>query len=597
MRGLVSIGASALLLLLSMGAQAALRASLDSTTISEGDTVQLTLERDGQTSDQPDLSPLQQDFDVVSTNRTSSIQIMNGSIVSHIQAIITLSPKHSGVLTVPAVEWAGDRSEPFPLTVTAGGAGSPNSTGGAAQARKVFVETSIDDADPFVQQAVHVTVRIYRAETVYKAGLDFPATSDALIEQIQSDAHRVIEKYGQQYDLVERRYLLFPQRSGTLKLAGPVLEGQVAIRIRNDRFNNDPFADLFGASGGMMAGTKPIRVEADPIVLNVRPRPANSGAGPWLPALDLKLTSEWHPDNLQAHVGDPITVDLQLQAEGLTATQLPDLSLLLELPSGIKAYPDQARLDNAVRGDTVVGTHKQSIALIADQPGDYVVPAMHLSWFDTKANEAREVNLPARKLSVLPPVGRSRAAAPSATVGGAATNEPPAAAAPVAPIPAPGAPQVSLPAGSGTAGTRLWIEISAGLAFVWMATLLAWWLSRRRAPGQAQPLSGAQEAMLGAAQARTRFHAACRRNDAPAARRALLAWVAAAWPEESLPGLDALGRRIEDAALAPRLVDLDRACYAGATWNGADLLQALKELPPRRARSSGSGDGLAPLYP
>lgn len=594
MRGLMSVISIALLLLLPPGAQAALRASLDSTTISEGDTVRLTLERDGQTSDQPDLSPLQQDFDVVSTNRTSSIQIMNGSIVSHIQAIITLSPKHSGVLTVPAVEWAGDRSEPFPLTVTAGGAGSPNSTGGAAQARKVFVETSIDDADPFVQQAVHVTVRIYRAETVYKAGLDFPATSDALIEQIQSDSHRVVEKFGQQYDLVERRYLLFPQRSGTLKLAGPVLEGQVAIRIRNDRFNNDPFADLFGASGGMMAGTKPIRVEADPIVLNVRPRPANSGAGPWLPAHDLKLTSEWHPDNLQAHAGDPITVDLQLQAEGLTATQLPNLSSLLELPNGIKAYPDQARLDNAVRGDTVVGTHKQSIALIADQPGDYLVPALHLSWFDTAANETREVNLPARKLSILPAVGGSRAAAPSATMSGAAANEPPAAAAPVAPTVAPAALQAAARAGS---GTRLWIEISAGLACVWLATLLAWWLSRRRAAGSAQPMSGAQAATLGAAQARTRFHAACRRNDAPAARRALLAWVAAAWPEESLPGLDALGRRIDDAAIAPKLVDLDRACYAGATWNGADLLQALKELPPRRARSSANGDGLAPLYP
>jgi hypothetical protein len=61
--------------------------------------------------------------------------------------------------------------------------------------------------------------------------------------------------------------------------------------------------------------------------------------------------------------------------------------------------------------------------------------------------------------------------------------------------------------------------------------------------------------------------------------------------------LDALAKRVADSALTPRLVELDRACYAGAAWNGALLLQALKELPPRRARSSGSGDGLAPLYP
>ena len=95
------------LLLVSAAAHAALRASLDSTTVADGDTVQLTLERESQTNEQPDLSPLRQDFDIVSTNRTSSIQISNGSMVSHIQAIITLSPKHAGVLTVPGSSGPG----------------------------------------------------------------------------------------------------------------------------------------------------------------------------------------------------------------------------------------------------------------------------------------------------------------------------------------------------------------------------------------------------------------------------------------------------------------------------------------------------------
>ncbi len=587
-------GAAVFLLLVSVIAHASMRASLDSTTIAEGDTVQLTLEHEGQSSDQPDLSPLQQDFDVLRTNRSSSIQIMNGSMISHVQTIITLSPKHAGQLTIPAIEWAGQRSAPFSLTVTAAGAGASNSAGGAPggapPAKKVFLETSVDDSDPFVQQAMHVTVRIYRAETVFKAGLDFPATNDALIEQIQSDEHRVVERNGQQYDLVERHYLLFPQRSGSLSLPGPVLEGQVAIRIRNDQFNNDPFADLFGASGGMMAGTKPIRMQADAIVLNVRPRPATSGAGPWLPARDLALTSEWHPDKLQAHVGDPITVDLHLQAEGLTATQLPDLSSLLDLPNGLKAYPDQAKLNNSVRGDTVIGSHDQSIALIADQPGDYVVPALHLSWFDTKVNETREVSLPARTLTILPSLGLSNAPSPAAQA--------------TAPTPAqPSADSLGTPATAqaalGPGGKRLWMGISVGFALLWCVTMLAWWRSRQRAP---RPLDAAKppqpRAPVGGAQARAQFREACRRNDAHAARHCLLAWVAAAWPDEPIPGLDALAKRLADAAVTPKLAELDRACFAGADWDGTGLLQALTDLPPLRARSGGGrGDGLAPLYP
>ncbi len=151
---------------------------------------------------------------------------------------------------------------------------------------------------------------------------------------------------------------------------------------------------------------------------------------------------------------------------------------------------------------------------------------------------------------------------------------------------------------SGPGGKRLWMGISVGFALLWCVTMLAWWRSRQRTP---RPLDAAKpqpRAPVGAAQARAQFREACRRNDAHAARHCLLAWVAAAWPDEPIPGLDALAKRLGDAAVTPKLAELDRACFAGADWDGAGLLQVLTDLPPRRARSGGGpGDGLAPLYP
>ena len=581
-------------LLLSMAgaAQAVIRSSLDYTAVTTGDTVQLTLERDGQSGDQPDLSPLQQDFEVLRTNRSSSIQVINGSMSSRTQTIVTLAPKRVGKLTIPAIEWAGDMSAPLTLTVTPAGAGAGKSNPGAAPTHKVFLETNVDQSDPFVQQAVQVTVRIYRGETVYKAGLDFPASNDALVEQIQSDEHRTVEKNGQEYDLVERHYLVFPQKSGQLSLPGPVLEGQVAMQPRNDPFGNDPFANLFGSG----AVTKPIRVQADPIVLNVRPRPPNSGSGPWLPARDVTLSGEWHPESGKARVGDPVTLDLHLQAQGLTATQLPDLSTLLELPPGLKAYPDQAKLDNAVHGDTVTGSHNQSVALIADQPGDYLVPALKVSWWDTSANEMRDVSLPSRTLHILPAAGGASVAstfASNAPAPGAAPGGETGAAHP-APMTREDwrsalRDQPALP----------WMGISAALTVVWLSTLLAWWMSRRRPRATAAASSARLPPRLADSpgQARAQFLSACARNDAPGARRALLAWVAAAWPDEPPPGLVALAKRIGNEAITARLLDLDRAVYAGAPWDGAALAHVLQQLPPQTTRSPGGGDGLAPLYP
>jgi hypothetical protein len=606
-------------------ATAAVRATLDTNAVGLGETVRLRLDRDDQASGDPDLTPLRADFDIVSTSSSRTIQITNGSVATHVQAIVMLTPKRAGQLTIPAIDWSGESSSPLPLTVAAGAtgtAGAPNAAAGAVAAKKVFLETSVDPPDPYLQEGVHVTVRLFMSEPLYKAGMDFPPSNDALIEQIQADSHRTVQRNGQDYEVVERHYLVFPQRSGPLSLPGPVVAGQIAVRLRNDQFSNDPFADLFGAGAGMMAGTKPIRVEGEPIVLNVRPRPAAAGDGPWVPARDVTLSADWRPDTNQLHVGDPVTLALHLQAEGLIATQLPDLSKLLAVPAGLKAYPDQAKLKSEQHADTVSATRDQTIALIADQPGDYTVPGMRLSWWDTRTNQMHEVTLPARSFKVLP--APPAANAPATVAGGEAAIS--TARSPSLPAAANGASPISRT-------LMLWIGVSVALALLWLATMLAWWRARRRRGKAPLAVSDASTAHTGAAdrskptdqaatavavaaaagsaphapaliappprnaaQARTQFHRACADDDAHAARRALLAWVAAAWPGEPIAGLDALAQRLHDEAITARLQELDRACYAGATWQGAALLAVLKDLP-RVAGRSGGGGGLAPLYP
>jgi len=142
-------------------AHAAVRASLDTTAVGPGDSVQLSLQADRQTSEAPDLAPLSQDFDVLSTSRSSNVQIVNGSVSSQTQVLVTLVPKRSGQLAVPAITWGGEHSNPLSLTVAASGTGGKP---GASIADKVFLETSVDDKEPFVQSAVNVTVRVYATD-------------------------------------------------------------------------------------------------------------------------------------------------------------------------------------------------------------------------------------------------------------------------------------------------------------------------------------------------------------------------------------------------------------------------------------------------
>ena len=232
------------------------------------------------------------------------------------------------------------------------------------------------------------------------------ADNDVLVQQLDQDRQTSETRNGRNYQVIERKYLLFPQRSGRVRLEGPLLNAQ--IQDNNTPSGNDPFfSNVFGRNpfAGMVNSTRPIRIQGDPVVLNVRPRPAGSNGHDWLPAQNVTLDETWQPDKGDIHAGDPVTRHLHLSAAGLTAAQLPDLSQLMQLPNGLRAYPDQPKFSNNTGGNNIVGTRDQDIAIIASTPGNYKIPALHLFWWDTASNAQREIDLPARTLDVLPSTG------------------------------------------------------------------------------------------------------------------------------------------------------------------------------------------------
>jgi hypothetical protein len=254
--------------------------------------------------------------------------------------------------------------------------------------------------------------------------------------------------------------------------------------------------------------------------------------------------------------------------------------------------------------------------LIADQPGRFTIPALSVPWWDTRAKQRREASLAARTLVVTPAPGSTVPvrAAMAAQTAQARPGQVPAAAAVARPAAAaPAGIAAANEAARASPGQHLfgvtaavWLWVSAALAFAWLATLGAWLRLRRRAARSDAPPRAAAVTARVPVQARTpanvsarraAFRLACQRDDAPGARRHLLAWVSAASPEWAPTGLNALARQIDDPELAALVRELDRACFAGESWRGEALGAALRE-PPRPKRDSGSASsGLAPLYP
>jgi len=453
----------------------------------------------------------------------------------------------------------------------------------AAALPRVFIETDVSSRSPYVQAATRVTVRVYSARPLYHPDLDLPATADALVRQIGNDDRGTEQRDGRSYDVLTRQYLVFPQRSGKLTLPGAELSAQVLTSNgRPDPFRSMPGGGTFGGSpygyGALSIAVEPLHLKGDAIPLDVRPRPAGAVASYWMPARQVTLTSAWQPESLQAHLGDALTLDVTVQADGLTAEQLPDLTTLLALPPGLKVYPEEPKLDNFNQGDTVVGRRQQSIALIADRPGRFTLPALRLEWWSTLRDAPQEVMLPPRTLSISP----APAAASANVSRGVAVNDTLGAAP------------------SGARDPWRWATLALGIA--WLATVAAWYTAQRRTP-RAQARLDEAGALPGASRAHAAFLEACARHDARAARRHLIAWAAAEWPRSPPAGLHDLARRLGDEERARLLRELDRACFAGAAWRGEKLSQAFAKWPGvragagRRADSKPSKSPLAPLYP
>jgi hypothetical protein len=585
-------------------ALASVSASLDTSQIAAGDTVQLTLEHDGRTSGQPDLAPLRPDFDILGTSSSTSVQIVNGSASEKSEVVLTLAPKVTGRLTIPALSWDGERSQPLSLEVTGPGAASQERGAAASGTAGVFIETSVTPEQPYVQAAVQLTVRLYAAETLYHADLELPESGDVVTKQIGADENSEVERNGRSYQVVTRHYLLFPLHSGRITLQGPVLDAELAVKSQSP-FGSDPFGFFGGPSFGMLRTVRPVRLHASLITLSVRPRPAGAIGPYWLPARNVQLTASWNPSQPSARAGDPVTLDLDLQATGLTAAQLPDLSTMLRLPAGLRAYPDQAKLDDTVRDGALVGSRDQTIALMADAPGHYTIPTLTVSWWDTQTNQQRVATLPARMLTIVAPPGNTSAtvSAPPAIASAPSTHtRMPAAAA------TPSRPNAPITVAHKPAPERSasgWKWISIGLAVVWLSTLAGWLWSRRSASGQPQPrlrrqpsstADLVQSRLPDASKERAAFRAACQTDDAHCARRHLMAWATAQWGTTPA-GVNAIAGRVGNPAVAELLRDLDRACYAGGEWQGAPLAAALTDLPMPPAKSARRRDGLAPLYP
>jgi len=541
---------------------AATRAWLDRDTVAAGAPVTLNIETDQLTAG-PDFSPLRGEFGISGQQSSRQMQSVNGTVTTRTTFAVVLTPRSTGSLTVPALRVGADTTAPLRLTVTAG-ASSAAANAAATPARgdeAVFVETRVDDTQPYVQQSVGVVVRLYYATQLAAGALELDAPAGASLQQVGDDGSSVQTINGRVYNVAERRYLLVPERSGALVLPGARFSGRAVGGF---------FDDYFGRGNGEL------NARSAATTLQVRAQP-DQAPQPWLPLRDLQLRYIATPQ--RAVAGAAVQVVVEATATGATRAQFPDL--VLPPVSGAQVFPEPPQYDERFIGGSPQLKMTRRFSVVPNQAGPLLVQGPRVDWWDVRAGSARSASLPDLKLDV-------------AAGSGAFAAAPPAA------VPAPSATAV-LKADSMAAtakATRAWKWLVAALALLWLATLaLAVWLWRRRpaagatfatnapAPGGAAPGEATPSLV--------ELRRAIDQGGLDEVARCLCRMADAA-------DLDAVIARLESVPQREAIAAMQRARWAGegdVSQARQRLREAFRSAPQWRPRESKRSAELPPLYP
>ena len=539
------------------------RAELSRDSIFLEETVVLTLsaENAGAASDDPELAPLAQDFNILNQSVQMNVEIRDNERIFTQVWTVEIQPKRIGKLIVPPIFVAGGSSAPIAVEVLE--FHSPAS----ALGEDVHLEVVADRQDPYVQSQVEVKVRLYLGERLLSGDLTELRADNAVVMRVGKDRNYRVRRGARDYQVVERQYAVFPESSGELILSQVQFSGAIIILDQDSE-------------------QRVLRkhITTEPVGLKVRPKPSSYSGTTWLPIKDLKLTDSWSAEPNFAS-GKPESRRIVIQANGARAIQIPGISY--EQNDTVRIYRSQPTLNTFERNDRIIGELTEEIVFVPQQADTLKIPSFQVIWWDINEDQERVSTLPGSTVPLRSAAGiesGSPESADSSTASSMATEND------------------VLPEKGG-----IWKTVSLVLTVLWMATLYFGFSGRLHGRQRQLASTPFDDRVQADTHSRSAIRRACKRADAAAAAQNLLAWGRTTWPRQSPGSLIEIARLVPSAKLRAELRRLDRCLYAEApeTWSGDQLWMAFSrmKMPPAadisesRPRAAKRSRKLEPLWP
>lgn len=307
---------------------------------------------------------------------------------------VTIDGRKSNKITYQVVEPSqgrGTKAQPSSGSQNYDPNGGPLFVGNGNE--EMFLVAHVNHTTAYEQQAIEYTVKLYTSYGDIKfLGASAAPKFDGFVVEESNDISKsfVFEDYkGKSYKTaIIARYIIFPQKSGKLKIKG----NTYTVSTDAKQYFQDPYYQNLTVK-------RPIQLDVTPndITIEVKelpsPIPENFIGGVGKFSIESSISSK----NLSTNTAG--SIKYRIKGSGnIKYLKMPELQSVF--PSSIEVYSPKVTTDATVGKSTVSGQTVFDYSILPRETGSFTLPALTLYYFDPEEEEYKTLQTEKFDISV-----------------------------------------------------------------------------------------------------------------------------------------------------------------------------------------------------
>jgi hypothetical protein len=319
-----------------------------------------------------------ENFDIISSNTSSTTSIINGQTSQQIQYNYTIMPKNVGDYKLLAyIEYGGKPYKTNEINVHV----DERSEKEDDEVEDLYIKTILSKESAYFGEKIVLTYEVYSRYKIDNLGFsdevnfDGFVTKDLLQGQLKSNFVVINNKDYVKYEV--KKILLIPTSTGTLKI--PSYNFQVNV-----------------STGDFFSSSKPIYLKTTEKEINIKQLPTNNKPDNFTGLVgQLELSSHYNRDKVD--YGQSVTLNINLSGDS-------NIELIDKInPSidGVTIYETEKDLKEEVVGNEYHAQKEFEIILVPQKTGQITIEPITINYFDVDTNSYKDLVIDEKVINVV----------------------------------------------------------------------------------------------------------------------------------------------------------------------------------------------------